>query len=519
VTADTGVQSVSYVVNDADAQDGRVAIGGTGEVGAQVEVTTATGAVQTTTVGANGRWSMEFTTAQVGGTGDRTESISIKSTDSYGNSTTISETIDIDTIAEVDFDAGVSGGRDHVANLSEAGPLTSGVVLSGTSEIGTTSVMVTMNGNTFPASVDPLTGDWDVTFPPGTYAQGTNTYQASAVATDAHGNTDTATMNVRVDTEVTDLSTSSTLATGADGYVGLDDAAGGIRLQGDMETNWTDVPGESEVVVNFNGANYTATVNQATGEWYVDIPEAAVPQGYQGNFGYTVTGTDSVSNTLTIPGTVAIDTRAPVATDIVGDSSNSAGGQQVYSAFTVETPTETMSVARVEANGAVTDLNAGSDYATGAVPFQPTQTQITLNPAAPMSNGQDLIITETDAAGNSASTLAILEGGPAVETVGNANLGAYNIDAIDLGRTDTELRLTEADILALSGNTDTVMIRGEAAGPTEANSGDTVTIDSGGQAVTNLGAQVGPDGLTYNGYQLGSATILIEDDITSVNIV
>ena len=523
IVATAGTGSASYVVNAADlSADGNATVSGTGEAGATyvIKLGNAGGATRTGTIDANGKWSADFTQAELGGlsgVNGYTVPFTMTATDGFGNpSTAVSDTIKVDTLADVGMSTNVSGGNDHVANHAETGNGAKNLVLTGTSEPGTTSVKVTMNGFTRNATVNATTGEWSVNFEPGTYATGTNTYQASAVSTDAAGNTANATMNVRVDTEVTNLNVSNRPALGNDSYLGLDDAEGGVTLTGNMETNWTDVPGTPGVVVRFNGVDYTATVNGTTGTWSVDIPEGGIPANYEGKLVYSVTGTDSVGNVQTISRSIDIDTEVPDGSDVIGYSANFNNGSLEYYDFDVEKPSDTLGVARVEANGTVNVLTPDAngvtgDYGTAAVRGKADQLRISLSDE--MSNGQNLIITETDAAGNSSGSYIVLDGGPATTTMSNANLGAHEIETIDLRVTDTSLTLTEADIKALSSNSDTVKIRGEAKTAIEADSGDAVSL----VGATANGTTV-EDGVTYNVYSLGTATVYIEDEITNVTI-
>jgi hypothetical protein len=272
-----------------------------------------------------------------------------------------------------------------------------------------------------------------------------------------------------------------------------------------METNWTDVSGTPSVIVNFNGVNYTATVDGTTGAWSVNVPESGIPANYEGMMPYTVTGTDSVGNTSTLNETINVDTSVPEGSEVLGYSANIDGsGTQSYDEFELETSNETVGLTQVNADGSTDDLVSGVDFIATANAFDATQTDYELRDE--LSDGQSLVITETDAAGNNAGTLVVLNDGTAARDVSNANLGDYNIETIELSVMDnTQLTLTEADIVALSGNTDTVAVRGGAD--------DAVNIS--GATATGTTTEAGVD---YNVYSLGDATIYVEDEITNVTI-
>ena len=523
VDGDNGAGSNGFVVNKDDVSlDGQVTINGTGEAGAsyRVELNNGSGAFQTGEIGDDGTWAATFSLADLGGLSDvdgYNVPFTMTSIDDFGNpSLEVQDTIHVDTLADVDFGTTLSGASDHVASAQDfVDNGHNNLILTGTSEPGTTSVRVTMNGFTRDAVVDSDTGEWSVTFEPGTYQTGTHTYEASAVSMDEHGNKDTADMTVRVDTEVTNLTVSNRPALGDDSYIGLDDAAGGVNLTGTMEKNWTDLDGTPTVWVEFAGENYQATVDGVNGTWSVHIPESGIPMNYEDSLIYTVTGTDSVGNVQPISRSIEIDTRVPDGVNVTGFSADFNSGTLQYEDFDIDAPKETLGVARVNENGSIADLAPDAngqfnDYGTGPIRGQDNQLRIELTDS--MSDGENLIITESDAAGNTSGTYVILEGGPTAQNMDNGNLSNYQIETIILGATDTALTLTEADIKALSTNSDVVTIRGEAKSANEADSGDSVTI---------IGAQKEADpvtegGVDYNVYTLGDTTIYIEDEITNV---
>jgi hypothetical protein len=229
VDGDNGAGSNGFVVNKDDVSlDGQVTINGTGEAGAsyRVELNNGSGAFQTGEIGDDGTWAATFSLADLGGLSDvdgYNVPFTMTSIDDFGNpSLAVQDTIHVDTLADVDFGATFAGESDHVASQQDFDNNGhNNLILTGTSEPGTTSVRVTMNGFTRDAVVDSDTGEWSVTFEPGTYQTGTHTYEASAVSIDEHGNKDTADMTVRVDTEVTNLTVSNRPALGHDSYIGL----------------------------------------------------------------------------------------------------------------------------------------------------------------------------------------------------------------------------------------------------------------------------------------------------------
>lgn len=82
-------------------------------------------------------------------------------------------------------------------------------------------------------------------------------------------------------------------------------------------------------------------------------------------------------------------------------------------------------------------------------------------------------------------------------------LSEFNIETIDLQfAEESQLTITEAQLVALSSNSDTLTVEG--------GSDDSVTISGANN--------IGNDGEGYNLFQLGDATVRIDEDITNVVI-
>jgi len=120
-----------------------------------------------------------------------------------------------------------------------------------------------------------------------------------------------------------------------------------------------------------------------------------------------------------------------------------------------------------------------------------------------------LVVTSTDDAGNTSSTYLVLDE-TSTNTVdaGNGNLSGFQIETIDLRFGDqSQLSLTEDQVLALSDNSDQVVVRG--------GSDDTVTITG----ATRTGSTT-MDGEQFDIYTLGDdATVVVDDDINVIGNV
>lgn len=486
VTVDTEAGSLTIsplpvegddVVNAAEASDG-VAISGTADAGAVVQVTLA-GVTHTVVANGSGQWTAYYAAGEVA-QGVYTADISATTTDAAGNSRSASDSVRVDTRVDnlslntVEGDDIISG-----AERLENG----GVLVTGTSEIGS-SIIVTLDGASVNGAVD-ANGNWSVTFAPGQVSQGTINTTVSVKATDAAGNTATASHGVLIDTVVDPLEIAQ--AGGNDGVVSSREAQTGIDLNGQVEAG-------SSVVVNFDGTNYTAFVDGA-GNWSVTIPPSEIREGtYDANI--SVTATDRVGNIASITDTLAIDTYAPEGPVIASYTRDGDGIRGI----STEISPDTLDVHQVHADRSISEVESTS---FDIDPIGERNFQFNSN----VPDGSDLIVTATDAAGNFSGTYLALDDEAANTQLNltNPNLGNYNIETVDLQfAEEAQLTITETALVNLSSNTNELIIDG--------HNDDTVTI---------TGAQRGGSEVrgnqTYDIYTLGDeATLLIDNDINVI---
>jgi hypothetical protein len=125
-------------------------------------------------------------------------------------------------------------------------------------------------------------------------------------------------------------------------------------------------------------------------------------------------------------------------------------------------------------------------------------------------DGSYLVINNADAAGNSSSTLLIVNTTNSVEVdLDRAGLHGFDFAAVDLTwAPDAQMTLTADDLTRLTGPDNQMMIKGDAA--------DDVKL-SGDFAATGTQSI---DGQTYTVYTLGDGhgSVLIDDDINTTLI-
>ncbi|MBB1290942.1 Ig-like domain-containing protein [Pseudoalteromonas sp. SR41-5] len=290
----------SLTVNfDTVTNDSTPTISGTSDadVGTSITVviTDENGVEQTlsTTVDANGNW--EVTPQTDLNEGDNTIEVSVS--DEAGNTTTVTDTITLDTQAPI----------LTIQNVGDVSDLTP--ELQGTSnEIGGTVTLTITDSAGAVQTIETLVGSdghWNIEIP-GALAQGDFTVSASI--TDAAGNESTANSSGNVDT-ITPIVTVDALGLGNDSTPVVSGTS--------TEPEGTVV---NIVITDSNGDEhpFTATVD-ANGDWQATSPE--LPDG-----SYTVQAsiTDDAGNTGGATQTGNLDTLAPTLTlDTVGATNNS----------------------------------------------------------------------------------------------------------------------------------------------------------------------------------------------------
>lgn len=462
------------VINATEASNG-VVLSGTGEAGSSIEVTFR-GITQTTTVANDGSWSVGYASTSIAA-GTYSESVSVTSVDAAGNSSTMSHSVQIDTETSVGLSA--TQASDNIINGAER---TAGVSLTGTAEAGS-SVVVTMGSVSHTVTADSG-GNWSSLFSSADIPQGAYNTTVSVVSTDLAGNTATSSSTIAVDTS-TFASISSTGA-GSDNTVSRSESQAGITLTGNAEPN-------AAVTVDVNGVSRSTTAN-ASGNWSVLYQSGSIAEG-EYTATVNVTATDLAGNTATTSTTLAVDTLSdPNLKTVTFDNAD-------VDEIKILGDTDSYTVNTLDSGGTV-----GSPSAVQSVDAS-NNTRVSFG--SPISDGTHLVVTGSDTAGNSASTLLVLENGATeATTTGNSGLSGFDIEALDLGyATGVDLTLSEADIKALSSNSDTVTIHG-------GDNDDTVRISG----ATDTGTNQTINGATYDVYTIGTdgTTLVIEDDITVI---
>lgn len=475
VAIDAGQAGGDDLVNNAEASAG-VTLTGTGEPGASVSVTVE-GVTRNTTVQSDGTWAADFEAGSLPA-GEYDTTVSVTSTDAAGNTASATADLRVDTLVDPLTVETASVEGDGIVNHSER---SDGVTLTGTVEPGST-VAVQLGSAVETATVDAA-GNWSVDFAASDIPEGSYEADVTVTATDAAGNTAQITDTLTIDTEVVPFDADSVTD---DDIVNIAERNAGLTLTGTVE------PG-STVEVTIEGVTRSATVDSA-GNWSAEFDASDLPDGT-----YTsqaeITATDAAGNTETLTETFEVDTDYDAPN--VGNIIDTGAGVTGFFSTDYEdgdTAHELTSGGAVEdVTGFETDLGGGT-------------TLFTFDETVP--DGSNLVVNRVDEAGNSSGTMVVFEDGADATVLDHSGLSQFNIDELNLVHADNvDLTLTEADINALSGNSDTLTVHGGAD--------DTLTI-SGAVA----GGSQTIDGETYDVYTLGDdgTTVLVDEDI-NVNTV
>ena len=411
------------VVSGAERTAGFPIIG-RGEPGASI-VVGLEGLTRTTTVGADGNWSVSFGPNAIRA-GSYDTQVSVRATDLAGNSALEQRQIRVDTETSASFSPNQAGGD----NIISAAERLDGITLTGKDEPNAT-VAVKFEGVTRTVTASN-TGEWSATFSTAEIGTGTRTSVATATATDIYGNTATGTHSVRIDTEVSMLSRQS-LSAGADNVVNQAEAARGLTITGTVESG-------STVTVKFaDGATRSANVTGET--WSIDIPTGDIPMG-ETRVPMVVTARDAVGNTRVMTETVEVDRiardLAPATTRLSGDGYLNAA--EAAQGLVVNGTAEAGSTVVVR----VGDLSPVSVTAGANGQWSTTISKANL-PHGEMETTVN--VTAIDRAGNVASYSQALiidtvaPGAPEIDGFTRSPQGLVRLQTDDLSQSDTFTRI------------------------------------------------------------------------------
>jgi len=346
-------------------------------------------------VNADGTWSATLPAGALAGLPDGPLQLEVNATDAAGNPAAVTTTVDL-LINNLPVATILPPFVDGALNAVEAGI---NQTINGTTGITGAGQTVTLNidGNPFTTTVDS-NGNWSTTLTPAQLAQlGNGDHTIDVVVTDRAGNSNEATLDFTA--IITGLPQPTLLTPFIDGILNVAEAAAGGTLDGT-----SGITGEQTVTVIINGSAYQASVDEATGEWSLDLPASLLQTLPDGNWPITVSVTDSVGNVGSVSGAVVVminDLPQPTLNLPFGDGAlniaEAAAGQLLSGKTGIIGGDQSVSVLISGFNGD-NPLTATVD-ANGNWLLNLTPTQL-----ATLADGPHTItVTATDMAGNSAN--------------------------------------------------------------------------------------------------------------------
>ena len=334
------------ILNASEAQSD-LAISGTSTAEAGQTVTVSlNGKDYTTTVSANGSWTLNVPAADLAGLTDGSVTVTASVSDKAGNPASVDHTLTVDVTVPAVTIHTVAG--DDVINAAEhnQAQIVSG---SATGAAAGDKVTVTIGGQTYTTVLDAA-GNWSVGVPANVISglsDGTVTVTASV--TDAAGNTGSGTHNVTVDTGLPSVSFNA---------ISDDNVLNAVEKGQDLSVSGTsaNLAEGTVVTVILNGKNYTATT-AADGTWSLTVPAADLASLGEANYTLSATATNGVGNSVSNTANLLVDTALPTVTI------NTVAGDNVINAAEVAAG-QTLSgrVTNAEAGNTVTVTIGGNSY-------------------------------------------------------------------------------------------------------------------------------------------------------------
>ena len=334
------------ILNATEAQSD-LAISGTSTAEAGQTLTVSlNGKDYTTTVSANGSWTLNVPAADLAGLTDGSVTVTASVSDKAGNPASVDHTLTVDVTVPAVTIHTVAG--DDVINVAEhnQAQIISG---SATGAAAGDKVTVTIGGQSYTTVLDAA-GNWSVGVPANVISglsDGSVTVTASV--TDAAGNTGSGTHNVTVDTGLPSVSFNA---------ISDDNVLNAVEKGQDLSVSGTsaNLAEGTVVTVTLNGKNYTATT-AADGTWSLTVPAADLAGLGQASYTLNATATNGVGNSVSSSANLLVDTALPTVTI------NTVAGDNVINAAEVAAgQTLSGTVANAEAGNTVTVTIGGHSY-------------------------------------------------------------------------------------------------------------------------------------------------------------
>ncbi|MGQ4694067.1 Ig-like domain-containing protein [Enterobacter asburiae] len=345
-TVSIEIVSNNNIINAAEAQQDLVVNGVTNAEAGQTVTVTLNGVDYTTTVQANGSWSVTVPSADLSGITDGNYTISAAVSDKAGNPASADRDVLVDTTVpqltiHTVSDDDVINSAEHAQALIVTGSVTGAAAGD--------VVTVTLNGKSYTATLD-ASGNWSVGVPAADVtALAAGDYTITAALTDKAGNSNSATHGVEVNLTAPVLTIDT---------VSGDDVINNAEKTQDLTISGTasGLAAGAVVTVMLNGKAYSAQVDDS-GKWTTTVPANEVGQLGEALYTVTASATDSVGNNTSTSHTVNVESVLPgvivntIAGDDVINAAELAAGQTISG-----------KVVNAEAGNTVTVTIGGNSY-------------------------------------------------------------------------------------------------------------------------------------------------------------
>ncbi|MBR8503999.1 Ig-like domain-containing protein [Enterobacter asburiae] len=406
-TVSIEIVSDNNIINAAEAQQDLVIDGVTNAEAGQTVTVTLNGVDYTTTVQANGSWSVTVPTADLSGITDGNYTISAAVSDKAGNPASADRDVLVDTTVpqltiHTVSDDDVINSAEHAQALIVTGSVTGAAAGD--------VVTVTLNGKSYTATLD-ASGNWSVGVPAADVtALAAGDYTITAALTDKAGNSNSATHGVEVNLTAPVLTIDT---------VSGDDVINNTEKAQDLTISGTasGLAAGAVVTVMLNGKAYSAQVDN-NGKWTTTVPANEVGQLGEALYTVTASATDSVGNNTSTSHTVNVESVLPgvivntIAGDDVINAAELAAGQTISG-----------KVVNAEAGNTVTVTIGGNSYTATVQSDLTWSVNVPSDVLTALGNG-DLTVSAsvTNGVGNS--------GTGEREIVIDANLPGLRVDTV-----------------------------------------------------------------------------------------
>ncbi|WP_341423486.1 BapA-related adhesin SiiEA [Escherichia fergusonii] len=299
------------IINASEQAAGFTLSGTSSHLAQGTELTvTLNGKTYTTSVGANGAWSVQVPTADAQTLGEGNQAVLVSGKDATGNTVTGAQLLTVDTQPPTLAINTIA--QDNIVSASEHN---ASLVVSGTSnaEAGQT-VTLTVNGKSHTATVGS-DGTWQVTLPAAeVQALADGDYAINASVSDRAGNTTSNSVNFTVDTGAPVVSVNT--------VAGDDILNTAEQIVAQIISGRVSGASPGDTVTVKLGATVLSGVVQADGSWNVALDPAVTRTLARGPNDIIVTVTDAAGNTGTATHNITLAGVAPqVAIDAIsGDN-------------------------------------------------------------------------------------------------------------------------------------------------------------------------------------------------------